>query len=321
MAAVGVIAFASNNFFAERTIFASYFRESVNGLSVGAKVKCQGVPVGEVTDLQLLINLENETFQVPVLYEIDLERLSPLLGSSIQWSDEDILRQHIDKGLRAQLQLESIVTGQMYIELRYVETPEPPRFMETDSEYNEIPTIFSPLAELGSEATGLVSNLRAFNVNAISENLTAFLSKANAKLDELDLVGLNASLIETSEAFRQLAASAEVQDALESLPETSEQFNATLIEVQRASQRLDSSLVVLTREAGESSEELNATLQAIRASIDQADDMLTTDSGIGYQLEEALTSLTEAADALRLLAQSLEQNPSMLIRGKKETDQ
>jgi len=39
--------------------------------------------------------------------------------------------------------------------------------------------------------------------------------------------------------------------------------------------------------------------------------------GCWYALQGALTSLQEAADALRLLINSLEQNPDMMIRGKK----
>ncbi len=170
---LGIVAFTSNSLFREQAEFQSSFRESVNGLAVGAKVKCQGVPIGEVTDLQLLIDLDEETFQVPVTYQIDMERLDLILSDGLKWTEYEALRQHIQKGLRAQLQLESIVTGQMYIELRYVDTPPLSDEVLDDLATNEIPSTFSPMASLSSEASGLVSNLRSFNVNAISENLTA----------------------------------------------------------------------------------------------------------------------------------------------------
>ncbi len=317
---IGLIAFASDTLLRDRTIFISSFRESVNGLSVGAAVKCQGVPVGEVTDLQLLIDLDEETFQVPVSYEIDLDRLNSVIGSGLEWGNEAVLQQHIDKGLRAQLQLESIVTGQMYIELRYVDAPGPPQFVQENTQYNEIPSVFSPMAELGTEATGLVSNLKAFNVNAISENMTALLLKANSKLDELDLVGLNTSLSETSKSIQELVSSEEIRAFLHAGPEISGQLTQTFTELQYLASRLDSAAVAVTAQFGRNSDELNLTMQAMRGSMDQANKMLTTDAGIGFQLQETLISLTEAADALRLLAHSLEQNPSMLIRGKKESD-
>ena len=56
----------------------------------------------------------------------------------------------------------------------------------------------------------------------------------------------------------------------------------------------------------------------MRESMDQANAMMTTDAGIGFHIQETLASLTKAADALQLLATSLEQNPSMFIRGKDE---
>lgn len=317
---IGLIAFASDNFLRDHTIFISSFRESVNGLSVGAAVKCQGVPVGEVTDLQLLIDLDEETFQVPVYYEIDLDRLNSVIGSGLEWGNEAVLQQHINKGLRAQLQLESIVTGQMYIELRYVDAPEAPQFVQEQSRYSEIPSVFSPMAELGTEATGLVSNLKAFNVNAISENMTALLLKANSKLDELDLVGLNASLSAASESIQELASSEEIKAFLDAGPEISGQLEDTFKNLQHLANRLDSATVAVSAQVGRNSDELNLTLQAVQTSMEKANNMMTTDAGLGFQLQETLISLTEAADALRLLAQSIEQNPSMLIRGKKESD-
>ena len=274
--------------------------------------------IGQVTDLQLLIDLDDETFQVPVTYEIDLARLNLVLSGGLEWTEYEALRQHITKGLRAQLQLESIVTGQMYIELRYIDTPVLPDEELDKLAENEIPTEFSPMASLSSEASSLVSDLRSFNVNAISENLTALLVKANLKMDDLDLEAVTASLLETSGSIRQLAASDELQDAFGSLPEASGQFAETMADVRQLVQRMDSSIVILTSRMDQTSVELTQTLSMMRESMDQANGMMTTDAGIGFHIQETLASLTKAADALQLLATSLEQNPSMFIRGKDE---
>jgi paraquat-inducible protein B len=42
---------------------------------------------------------------------------------------------------------------------------------------------------------------------------------------------------------------------------------------------------------------------------------MTTDSGLGYRMDQALISFRDAAEALRVLAITLERNPDMLIRG------
>jgi paraquat-inducible protein B len=56
----------------------------------------------------------------------------------------------------------------------------------------------------------------------------------------------------------------------------------------------------------------------MRRTMKEVDQTLSTDSGVGYQMNEALLNLSKAAEALRVLVRSLEQNPSMFIRGKQE---
>jgi hypothetical protein len=63
--------------------------------------------------------------------------------------------------------------------------------------------------------------------------------------------------------------------------------------------------------------EMNATLQALHKTIDDTHGLLSTDSGLGFGLEAALVNLKEATNALRQLLNALEQNPDMLLRGKK----
>jgi paraquat-inducible protein B len=64
-------------------------------------------------------------------------------------------------------------------------------------------------------------------------------------------------------------------------------------------------------------DEAALTLQAARQAIEQTQGVFTADSGLGYGLEQTLGSLREAAEALRILAISLERNPDMLIRGSR----
>jgi paraquat-inducible protein B len=115
----GTATLASTAWFERRSTFISFFQESVNGLEKGAPVKFQGVPVGNVTEILIQIDQRDKTFQVPVQYEIDLTRLTTQLGTFVDLEDGAVLRQQITDGLRAQLQMESIVTGQLYIELSY----------------------------------------------------------------------------------------------------------------------------------------------------------------------------------------------------------
>jgi len=317
---VGIAALGSSQLFSSRTTFISYFDESVNGLDVGAPVKFKGVPIGQVTDIRLRVDLEDETFQVPVLYEINLDPVTDTTGATLDLSDRELLREQVDEGLRAQLQLESFVTGKLYVELTYVSQPEPPQYAQQEDRYPEVPTELSPLAKLGEEASGLVTSLRSFDVSTINENLVQLLVKANTKLDQLDMAEINRSILATIESVQDLVESDEVRGALRDVPQLTNQLGETLADTRTLVQRLNESVDPTAEELKTTGKELRATLQSMRQTMQKMNESMSTDSGIGYQMQEALANLSEATEALRVLIESLERNPGMFIRGKEEPE-
>ncbi|MBB4090671.1 MlaD family protein [Salinibacter ruber] len=315
---VGVGAFGSGQFFEQRTTFISYFDESVNGLDVGAPVKFKGVPIGEVTDINLRVDLENETFQVPVQYAVNLDPVTDTTGARLNLDDPALLRDQIEDGLRAQLQLESIVTGKLYVELTYISDPDSAVYAQGPPSRLSIPTELSPLAKLGEGASGLVTNLRQFDVTQINENLVTFLVNANDKLEALDAEAINRSALSTIESVREVVESKEVRTALQDMPKATERLRATIKDAQALIQRLDRGVEPTADELEKTSRQLRATLKRMRRTMDEVDQTLSPNSGIGYQMNEALSNLSEATEALRVLVQSLERNPSMFLRGREE---
>ena len=315
---VGVGAFGSGQFFEQRTTFISYFDESVNGLDVGAPVKFKGVPIGEVTDINLRVDLENETFQVPVQYAINLDPVTDTTGARLNLDDPALLRAQIKDGLRAQLQLESIVTGKLYVELTYISDPDSAVYAQGPPSRLSIPTELSPLAKLGEGASGLVTNLRQFDVTQINENLVTFLVNANDKLEALDAEAINRSALTTIESVREVVESEEVRTTLQDMPKATERLRATIKDAQSLIQRLDQGVEPTADELETTSRQLRKTLKRMRRTMTEVDQTLSTDSGVGYQMNEALSNLSEATEALRVLIQSLEQNPSMFLRGREE---
>jgi paraquat-inducible protein B len=316
LAIVGVGALSSNQIFSTRTTFISYFEESVNGLDVGAPVKFKGVPIGEVTDIKLRVDLQNETFQVPVQYAIDLEPVTDTTGAPLDLDNPVLLRDQIGDGLRAQLQLESIVTGKLYVELTYVSNPDSVALAQGRSPHLEIPTQLSPLARLGEEASGLMTNLRRFDVSKINENLVTFLVNANDKLEQLDAAEINRSILATIESIQDVVESDELRTAVADAPRITARLRTTTAEAQRLVERLNAKVDPTAEELKATSTELQATLRKMRGTMTELDRTLSTDSGIGYQAQDALEKLSNAAESIRVLVQSLERNPSMFIRGR-----
>jgi paraquat-inducible protein B len=301
---VGVAALASKAWFGDRHTFISFFDESVNGLDRGAPVKFQGVPVGTVTELLIQIDRVDKTFRVPVQYEIDIRRLTTEIGAFLQLNEEAVLRQQIVDGLRAQLQMESLVTGQLYVELTYRPEAGPPH-LEATTAYPEIPTTRSLLAAFGTEA------------GSVMADVLQILYRVNEMLEEVDMEEINTAVVASAQAVERLVGSEELVRAVGEVPEMAAQFARTLGEMERLVERIGGSVDPIQAQVEGTFEEATLTLQAARQAIEETRGVFAADSGIGYGLEQTLASLREAAEALRVLAISLERNPDMLIRGRR----
>ena len=303
LSVVGVAVLASASWFTQQSTFISYFSESVNGLDVGAPVKFQGVPVGRVTDLLIQIESTDNTFQVPVQYDVDLTRLTSEGGTFVDLDDPAVLQRHIADGLRAQLQMESLVTGQLYVELSYRTDPEPPELEGTLTAYPEIPTNPSLLAAFGTQAGSLVGDV------------LTILFQVNEMLEAVNMPEINRSVVASAQAVERLAGSPEIQAALAGVPSMTAQLTETMAEMQQLAEQLGETVRETNLEGANA--ELILTLQTMRGVAEDSRGFLSTDSGIGYQMDGAMESLNDAAEALRALVLALERNPDMLIRGKR----
>jgi paraquat-inducible protein B len=266
---IGVATLASATWFGSRHTFISYFDETVNGLERGAPVKFQGVPVGTVTELLIQIHQEDKTFRVPIQYEIDLERLTTAVGSYLRLDQEAVLRQQIANGLRAQLQMESLVTGQLYVELSYRTDPPLP-LLESLSPYPEIPTTLSLLAAFGTEAGSLVADV------------LQILFRVNEMLEEINMREINTAVVASAQAVERLVGSEELVAAIGSIPEITVQLNSTLEELEVLAQRLSEAIDPHQSGMGGTIEEATNTRHSARIANDHPRARLSTDSGRGY---------------------------------------
>ncbi|MDP9348321.1 MAG: MlaD family protein [Gemmatimonadota bacterium] len=307
LAVIGVATLASTSWFDKPSTFISYFSESVNGLEVGAPVKFQGVPVGQVTDLFIQIDRKDKTFQVPVQYDVDLTRLTSQTGTFVNLKNATVLRQQITDGLRAQLQMESLVTGQLYIELAYNPEAKLAELEDRPTRYPEIPTSPSLLAAFGTQAGSVVGDV------------LKVLFRVNEMLEEVNMQELNRSVVASAQAVEKMAEAPELRAALAEVPEMSARFNSTLAQMELLTKRLNGTIDPVQKQIAGTNAELVLTLQTMRQVLEETRGVISADSGIGYEMEGAMTSLKSASDALRSLILSLERNPDMLIRGRPPT--
>lgn len=151
---VGLLAISGSNLFRERSQFVAYFPGSLAGLRVGAPVTFRGVPIGSVTDVKVLFNPQAVAGELPVVFELDGERIVDV-GAERQLSAAQELQLFIERGLRAQLQVDSFVTGMLSVDLQF--HPDAPTFEPVDRggfalPYPEVPTLPSDMEQLQTDA-------------------------------------------------------------------------------------------------------------------------------------------------------------------------
>lgn len=306
LAVAGVVLFGSGKFFSPTKRYVMYFEGSVKGLSVGAPVVLRGVKIGSVADIILQGNLRDMTFTVPVIAEIDLGRFQ--ISNGVPES-VDYDKALIDQGLRAQLQSQSLVTGQLMIDIDF--HPEKAARLVPDSTgLPQIPTIPStaeqlaqkigelPLQQLVERANALVGGLERLVNAPDSQNaprvLNLAVSDARALIAKIDReTGLLAT---------------EARQAMGAATATINRADRVLAFEEGAPAEVVNNLNQTLLEARESLRKFDETIEALRNTA--------TDERSTYQLRQALSEMGETSRALGSLVDYLDRHPEALLRGK-----
>ena len=175
--------------YVDRKPWLLYFDGSVRGLAVGAPVELQGIQIGEVTDITLEFDQKKMAFRIPVLIELEPERIKFIgreraLSTAERKRGMDIL---VARGLRAQLKTGSLLTGQLLIGLDFHSEAAPAK-INWDGRYPELPTIPTPMEEITSGVTRIVEKFDKIPLEQIGKDLQqtmANLSKTTANLQTL----------------------------------------------------------------------------------------------------------------------------------------
>lgn len=300
LGAVTTMLLAGGQLFQERRRHVLYFEGAAQGLQVGAPVVFLGVKVGTVKRIQLGLDAENRRFMVPVIIEVEADMVQSLRGDQVDLQDRDILRQLVEQGLRAQLKMQSLLTGQLYVDLDF-HPDKPARFIGGDSEESEIPTIPTTVEEFATTLEGFPMEEFLSDLAAISQSLNALLSSEETKMIPVRLEATLAHLESLSAKLDRDGdpVLAEMRAALEATQAAMVKLGG----VAEAGSPVVASL-------GKASEELAKTAQALQK-------LTGEESPTVQHLDTALKEISRAARALRLLAETLEQQPEAIVQGKR----
>jgi paraquat-inducible protein B len=312
----GLVVFSSGMFFRVRVPIVMYFRESVGGLDIGAPVSFNGVTIGNVTDIDLVWDLRDNTFTTPVFAEILPETLRYVGGSAeevaaiARGKRGEELRQ---RGLRAQLGVTSIITGKLQVNL--VMRPDT-HAVVVGGEPNEIPTIFSDITEAKATVRRAVQRLAELEIEGLVGDLRALFQQTTAKLEEAPLKQV------LEEADRTLT------DARTLIHSLDRQVEPLAGELSRAARSADGALAEAERMFGEARTTLtkmrtvlDATEQALaraKSLIETSETAIAPGSPLYHELVSALREVGSASRSLRSLADTLERSPNSVLFGRRE---
>lgn len=304
----------------DRVRLTLYFSNTVHGLDVGAPVKIQGVPVGQVESLGVRIpvpvGLKKNAFRAPIpsdsgyYAEVRVVLDSALLeskGLPRRLDDPAPLKVEIDRGLRGRIRILSPMAGRRYVELEYSPRDKPVFVSSPREGIAEVPALDDPLA-LGLVAfSQKLAELEKRDFSAIEAEIN---QRLDAIADAADPAGVKA----VNDTV--LAKLAGVRDALsdEKLRTRFAAVNEDLLAARRALVAYDEKTGAGAEALATAAEKLRVDLAAAAADTETLATALDPRSPSLLLAYERLASVRDNAARVRNLCREV-MNTNGLIAG------
>ncbi len=259
-----------------------YFTGSVEGLQRGAPVNVRGVQIGTVIDIDVKFHPLDGEFYIPVVVQFEPDAVEMVRQLHLPDPEEDRLSYMVEElGFRAQLHLQSILTGQMAIQLDY--HPNTRAQYVGDSELPEIPTIPMTIEKLNEQ-------LKKLPIEQILNDITSSLA-----------------------AINQIVSSPDILQTINTLEQT-------LQTVDKLAKNIDRNIQPIADNTTRTLHDLQHTLQEANTILHNTEQLLSEDSTQMYNLNMALEEIVNAARSIRMFAETIERQPETLFRGKNPRD-
>lgn len=271
--------------FASKVRFVLFFEDSVRGLTVGAPVEFKGIKVGSVIDVRLEYEERNSSFRIPVVVEIEPERIADR-GALMKRSPQEAFQVLVKRGLRARLQTGSMLTGQLYVDLD-MQPKAPLRLVSAGRAEPELPTVRGAgFDQAIASVTGMVN-----------------------KLEQIDFLAIGAELHGTLKGTNSLINGPALQTSLTDL-------SASLASLRGILRVVDSHAEPITANLEQALGAARDALDKSRATMALVDGAIAPESPLHQHTLRLTQELTATSRSLRHLVDMLERNPQALLFGK-----
>jgi paraquat-inducible protein B len=331
---VAIAVLGSGKFFKKQFTYYMVFEGSVKGLNIGSPVVFRGVKIGAVSDIHMHLNYETKELSIVVYInseqsQVEAASIDEALAEKIKRQGQYVMMQEfIDRGLRAQLEMQSIVTGQLQIALDF-HPDRPAVYKEIDKEVREIPTIPTPIQQLTKRLEGLPLEEIVNNLNSAADGIAKFVQSPELKES---VVNLNIALKDVQSLVRNVDA--QIQPLSAQLSETIRDIQKLVKETDVQVASLGTNLNAAIGDGRKLIQDTDGSLQSVKVNLDGTISQATSalkqaelliqelqvsvraDSSLMYRFNETLREVEKAARSLRTLTDYFERHPEALISGK-----
>jgi paraquat-inducible protein B len=293
-----VLILGSGKFFKTYNRVVMYFDGSVKGLAIGAPVDFRGVKIGTVAEIKMTINPKDFSFTIPVYVDVDPSGVE-VIGGAMTYSHKgyrERMEEMVKRGLRAQLETQSFVTGQLMISCDiYPDTPA--RIVGQDPRYPEIPTIPTTLQQIGAR-------LEKIPIDEIVEKLKGSLAGIDKLVNSPEMIQLVKSTAKGMEDARTLVRVVDAQ-----IKPLVSDFKDTTQDIRK-----------LAVSATKTSDDAGVALKKAQGAVTNIENLTGDNSVMVYRINKTLGEVESAARSLRILAEALDNQPQSVIFGKKKVE-
>lgn len=320
LAVGGLVVLGSGKLFTRQTRAVAFFNGDIQGLTIGAPVDLRGVQIGRVTDIKIRLDVRTMAPIIPVYIEFDPSRFDvqdlpdAKDRSTLTALHQERLKTAIANGLHARLTLQSLVTGQLAVELD-IEPDAPRNFAGADPDTIEIPTRPSEIQKIKDAITQLP-------LDQLASSALQLLNDGDRLIKSPEISMLLTSLAEASRSLEGLLTSAQgdLDPTMANLNRTLDTARATLEDGQKTLRDARGTLATADHLMNA---DLHETLKAGTRALDKAEKALSDADGLvaagsaqRYDLDQILRNLSATTRALRVFSENLERQPNALIMGK-----
>ena len=162
-----------------RTKYLLYFDGTVRGLAAGAPVEFRGIEMGRVVSVDLEFDMDTQSFQIPVLIELEPERFGKQAAEYIEEERKELAKELVAHGFRGQLKSGNMLTGALYVDLDFHPDAEKEEIRLVNG-YPVLPTVPTSLEEITRNVTAVLDKVKGFPLDKIGADMT----KTIANLDK-----------------------------------------------------------------------------------------------------------------------------------------